>query len=230
MSTRALFIEDDDRLALFTAEYLEQRGVIVTRCATGEQGIAKLNHGPFDVVILDIMLPGADGFEVCRQIRARSAVPIVMVTARTEELDRVLGLELGADDYVLKPFSVRELLARINAVVRRASGKMGPPGGQLTAGRITLDRSTMRVQVDGKDVSLTTSEFELLLALAERPGRVLSREQLLEITLGSSEETFDRAVDVRIWRLRQKLGDNGKQPMIRTIRGAGYVLAADEGS
>src|SRR4051794_13630123 len=202
MIIRALFIEDDDRLALFTAEYLEQRGVLVTRCSTGEQGLVELHRATFDVVILDVMLPGRDGFEVCRQIRARSAVPIVIVTARTEELDRVLGVELGADDYVIKPFSLRELLARINAVVRRATGRLGPPAGRISAGRITLERGTMRVQVDGKDVSLTASEFELLLALAERPGHVLSREQLLEITLGSSEEAFDRAIDVRIWRLR----------------------------
>src|SRR4051812_22902984 len=151
VTTRALLIEDDDRLARFTAEYLEQRGMVVTRCSTGEAGLVELNRATFDVVILDVMLPGKDGFEVCRQIRAKSAVPILIVTARTEELDRVLGLELGADDYVMKPFSVRELLARINAVVRRATGKLGPPTGRVTAGRLTLERGTMRVQVDGKD-------------------------------------------------------------------------------
>jgi two-component system, OmpR family, response regulator len=227
---RALFIEDDDRLARFTTEYLEQRGVLVTHVRDGESAIAEQAKASFDVVVLDVMLPGRDGFAVCRTFRERTSVPIILVTARTEESDRVLGLELGADDYLVKPFSPRELLARLHALVRRAAGKVGPAAEVLRAGRIVLDVASMRVTVDGADVSLTSGEFQLLRALVERQGRVLSREQLLELVSGSSDEAFDRAVDVRISRIRQKIGDDPKHPrIIRTIRGFGYMLASEGG-
>ncbi|MDB4937262.1 MAG: hypothetical protein JWP87_4234 [Labilithrix sp.] len=226
---RALFVEDDDRLARFTAEYLEQRGVRVTHVRNGERALAEQAKAVFDIVVLDVMLPGArDGFDVCRTLRQRTSIPIIVVTARTEESDRVLGLELGADDYLVKPFSPRELLARLQALVRRATGKVGPGPEVLRAGRIVVDVAAMRVTIDGADVSLTTGEFQLLRALVERRGRVLSREQLLELASGSSDEAFDRSVDVRISRIRQKLGDDPKQPrIIRTIRGLGYMLADD---
>ena len=223
---RALLVEDDDRLARFTAEYLEQRGVSVTHVRDGESAIAAQAKAVFDIVVLDVMLPGRDGFEVCRTLRTSTSVPIIVVTARTEESDRVLGLELGADDYLVKPFSPRELLARMEALVRRATGKVGPGLPVLRCGRIALDAASMRVTVGGTEVLLTSGEFQLLRALIERPGRVLSREQLLELATGSSEEAFDRAVDVRISRLRQKLGDDPKHPrIIRTVRGLGYMLA-----
>jgi DNA-binding response OmpR family regulator len=225
---RALFVEDDDRLARFTREYLEQRGVMVTHVRDGESALAEEAKGAFDVVILDVMLPGRDGFDVCRALRRRTSVPIIVVTARTEESDRVLGLELGADDYLVKPFSPRELLARLNALVRRATGRVGPPAGLVRIGKLSVDLGAMRVSVDGADVPLTSGEFQLLRAFIERRGRVLSREQLLEIATGASDESFDRAIDVRISRLRQKLGDDPKHPrMIRTIRGVGYVLPDD---
>jgi two-component system OmpR family response regulator len=223
---RALLVEDDDRLARFTAQYLEQRGVFVTHVRDGESAIAAQAKAVFDIVVLDVMLPGRDGFDVCRTLRQSTSVPIIVVTARTEESDRVLGLELGADDYLVKPFSPRELLARMQALVRRATGKVGPGPAVLRCGRIALDIASMRVTVGDADVSLTSGEFQLLRALIERPGRVLSREQLLELASGSSEEAFDRAVDVRISRLRQKLGDDPKHPrIIRTVRGLGYMLA-----
>ena len=223
---RALFVEDDDRLARFTKEYLEQRGVAVTHVRDGEHALAEQAKETFDVVILDVMLPGRDGFDVCRTLRRRTGVPIILVTARTEESDRVLGLELGADDYLVKPFSARELLARLHALVRRSTGHAGPLGGAIAIGRLAVDLGAMRVSVDGTDVPLTSGEFQLLRAFVERRGRVLSREQLLELATGSSDEAFDRAIDVRISRLRQKLGDDPKHPrMIRTIRGMGYVLA-----
>jgi DNA-binding response OmpR family regulator len=226
---RALLVEDDDRLARFTAEYLDERGVLVTHVRDGEQGLAAQARQPFDVVILDIMLPGRDGFDVCRALRQRSAVPIIVVTARTEESDRVLGLELGADDYLVKPFSARELLARIHALVRRASGNVGPRAETLRAGQLVLHPASMRVTLAGVEVALTSSEFQLLRALVERAGRVLTREQLLELADGSTEEAFDRSIDVRISRLRQKLGDDPRRPsLIRTVRGAGYMLAADD--
>lgn len=226
--TRALFIEDDDRLARFTAEYLEERGVSVTHVRDGEQGLAFAAKQVFDVVILDIMLPGRDGFDVCRTLRSRTAIPIIVVTARTEESDRVLGLELGADDYLVKPFSARELLARVHALVRRANGNVGPRADVLRAGRLVLHPASMRATLAGADVALTASEFQLLRVLVERSGRVLTREQLLELADGSSEEAFDRSIDVRISRLRQKLGDDPKRPtLIRTVRGLGYMLTAD---
>lgn len=225
----ALMIEDDDRLARFTAKYLSEREVAVVCAASGEQGLAELARGSFDVVILDLMLPGRDGLSICREIRERSAVPILMVTARGEETDRVMGLELGADDYLVKPFSPREMLARIRALVRRASGQVGPQSGAVVVGDLTLDPTTMRVTLAGRDVPLTTAEFNLLRVLVERRGRVLSREQLLELVAGSADETFDRAIDVRISRLRQKLGDGDKRgPLIRTVRGVGYLFSAGE--
>ena len=226
---RALFIEDDDRLARFTAEYLEERGVSVTHVRDGEHGLALQTKQAFDVVILDIMLPGCDGFDVCRTLRQRTAIPIIVVTARTEESDRVLGLELGADDYLVKPFSARELLARVHALVRRASGHVGPRADVLHAGQLVLHPASLRVTLAGAEVVLTAGEFQLLRALVERSGRVLSREQLLELVDGTSEEAFDRSIDVRISRLRQKLGDDPKRPtLIRTVRGLGYMLAADD--
>jgi DNA-binding response OmpR family regulator len=231
MSTpiRALFVEDDDRLARFTAEYLTERGLSVTHVRDGQEGLAAQAKQPFDVVILDVMLPGRDGFDVCRSLRQRSAVPVILVTARTEESDRVLGLELGADDYLVKPFSARELLARVHALVRRASGKVGPRAEVLRAGRLALDTASMRVTVGGDEVTLTASEFQLLRALVEKSGRALTREQLLELAGGSSDEAFDRSIDVRISRLRQKLGDDPKRPtLIRTVRGIGYLLAAGD--
>jgi DNA-binding response OmpR family regulator len=231
VAIRALLVEDDVRLARFTAEYLEEHGVRVTQCRDGEDALAEHARQTFDIVVLDIMLPGKNGFEICRSLRERSAIPIIVVTARTEESDRVHGLELGADDYVVKPFSARELLARIEALVRRATGKVGPAARVLRAGRVVVNTDSMRASVDGTDVALTSNEFLLLRALAERAGRVLSREQLLEIVDGSSEEAFDRSIDVRVSRLRQKLGDDPKHPrIIRTIRGLGYMLAIEDAS
>jgi len=225
---RALLVEDDDRLGRFTKEYLEQRDVLVTHVRDGERALAEQARTVFDIVVLDVMLPGRNGFDVCRALRQRTSIPIIVVTARTEETDRVLGLELGADDYLVKPFSPRELLARLQALVRRATGNVGPSPGLMRAGRIAVHVASMRVTVDGADVALTAGDFQLLRVFVERRGHVLSREQLLELASGSSEEAFDRSVDVRISRLRQKLGDDPKHPrIIRTVRGLGYMLADD---
>jgi DNA-binding response OmpR family regulator len=183
-----------------------------------------------DVLVLDLMLPGKSGLDVCRQVRERTDVPIIMVTARTEEADRVMGLEGGADDYVSKPFSSRELLARIRAQARRARGKVGPAAGILEIGDLVIDGVAMTASLAGKRLSLTTFEFALLRALAERRGRVLAREQLLELVHGTQDEAFDRSIDVHVSRLRQKLGDDPRSPRIlKTIRGVGYVLAPDDG-
>jgi two-component system, OmpR family, response regulator len=224
----ALLVEDDARLAILTSEYLAGHGVVVTRAGDGRQGLAEALRHRFDVVLLDLMLPGKDGLEVCRELRGRSDVPIIVLTARGEEADRVMGLELGADDYLPKPFSPRELLARIRAVVRRARGQAGPRLEAVRVGRLALDPAARRATLGGKDVPLTGYEFSLLYALASRAGRILTREQLIELAGGNPEEAFDRSVDVHVSRLRQKLGDDPKRPrLVKTVRGAGYVLAGE---
>ena len=226
---RALLVEDDPRLAALTREYLGGHGGAVEVVADGRRGLAEAQRGGWDVVLLDLMLPGLPGLEVCRELRARSDVPIIVLTARGEEADRVMGLELGADDYLAKPFSPRELLARIRAVTRRAKGRAGPALKAVKVGALVIDPSARSVTLSGQAVELTAYEFALLHALAERAGRVLSREQLMEFARGSAEESFDRSVDVHVSRLRQKLGDDPKRPrLLKTVRGAGYVLAAEE--
>jgi len=220
----ALLVEDDERLARLTGEYLTGHGVRVTHVSSGERGLDAAQRSPFDVVLLDVMLPGKSGLDVCRALRERSAVPIILLTARGEEADRVMGLELGADDYLPKPFSSRELLARITAVVRRSRGKVGPGHKVLRVGALSVDLGSHQATLSGQALELTSYEFALLRVLAEHPGRVLSREQLMELAKGSAEESFDRSIDVHVSRLRQKLGDDAKR-MLKTIRGAGYVLA-----
>lgn len=223
---QVLMIEDDDKLSRLTARYLESHGLGVVRAQDGESGIGAFIRGAFDVVLLDLMLPGIGGMDVCREIRSRSDVPVLMLTARGEEADRVMGLETGADDYIGKPFSSRELLARIRAQVRRARRKIGPGSKVLSVGPLRLDLGAMRVSFAGNDVVVTSYEFALLRALVERAGRVLSREQLLDLARGSAEEAFDRSIDVHIFRLRQKLESDPHHPkLLKTVRGAGYMIA-----
>jgi DNA-binding response OmpR family regulator len=227
---RLLLVEDDERLARLTARYLQQQGIGVTCVGDGISAVREASQGVYDAILLDLMLPGRDGVEVCRMIRAELDVPIIMVTAREEEADRVLGLEIGADDYVAKPFSSRELLARVRAHVRRARGQVGPRPRSHRVGRLAVDPAAMRATLDGKSLSLTSYEFALLLALVERAGRVLTREQLLELANGNAEDAFDRSIDGHISRLRSKLGDDPRHPAIlKTVRGVGYVLAAGDG-
>jgi len=227
---RVLLVEDDDKLARLTCRYLEQHAVIVSCVADGAAAVREALQGAFDAVLLDLMLPGKGGIEVCRELRAQVDVPIIMVTARDEEADRVLGLESGADDYVTKPFSARELLARVRAQVRRARGQAGPRARLLHAGRIAIDLAGVRATLDGNLLPLTGYEFALLRALVERAGRVLTREQLLELASGNAEDAFDRSIDGHISRLRHKLGDDPRHPTIlKTVRGSGYVLAAGDG-
>ncbi|HEY4242241.1 MAG TPA: response regulator transcription factor [Kofleriaceae bacterium] len=228
-SIKVLLVEDDERLAQLTARYLESHGVLVTVAGNGIEGQAEALRRQYDCVVLDLMLPGRDGIEITRELRARTDVPIVMVTARGEEADRVLGLEVGADDYVTKPFSPRELLARIRATVRRVRGQAGPAQTTIQVGGLVLDPQRMTVVLDGKAVDVTAYEFSILRALAQRPGRVLSREQLLDLAKGSAELSFDRSIDVHVSRLRAKLGDDSRNPKIlKTVRGAGYLLAGAE--
>jgi DNA-binding response OmpR family regulator len=231
MVQRILMIEDDQRLAGMVVTYLNSNGYDVQHAATGKAGLELLRAEPFALVLLDLMLPDADGLELCRRIRALgeplASVPIVMLTAKGDPFDRVVGLELGADDYLPKPFEPRELLARLRAVLRRP-----PLGGAAAArtgmqfGRLDIDPAARTVKIDGKERTLTAYQFDLLLALAERAGRVLSREQLIDAVKGEALEPFDRSIDVHIGRLRAAIEDDPKQPhRIITIRGAGYVFA-----
>jgi len=220
-----LLVEDDAKLARLTSEYLEHQGLTVTRVADGPSAIREGARSEIDVVVLDLMLPGCDGFDVCRELRKTSHVPIIATTARVEVADRVLGLELGADDYMTKPFAARELLARIHAVVRRVRGRAGPTAREVQVGGLLLDVAGMSASLDGRPLQLTSYEFALLRVLADHVGRVLSREQLLELAKGNADEAFDRSIDVRISRLRHKLGDDSRNPvLLKTIRGSGYML------
>lgn len=226
-ATSIVYIEDDEKLARLTARYLESHQIRVTLAVEPREGIAAVLRERPDLVLLDLMLPEIDGFEVCRKLRARVDMPIIMVTARGEEADRVMGLEGGADDYIPKPFSARELLARIRANVRRARG-LARPGAerQLVTGALAIDQATRSATFGGADLSLTTYEFDLLYALAERAGRVLTREQLMDLVRGCIDEAFDRSIDVHISHLRKKLGDDSRNPrIIKTVRGIGYVFA-----
>src|SRR5207244_1072147 len=195
----------------------------------GAAGIREALRLRPDVILLDLMLPGVDGLEVCRRLRQRIDTPIVMVTAHGEEGDRVIGLEGGADDYVAKPFSSRELLARIRAQARRARGQAGPAEQAVTVGSLRIEPQAMRATLDGRELTLTSYEFGLLRVLAERAGRVLGREQLIDLVRGNAEESFDRSIDVHISHLRQKLGDDPRNPrLLKTVRGVGYMLAVAE--
>lgn len=222
-----VYIEDDAKLARLTARYLESHGLRVVVAPNAREGIAAVMRERPDVILLDLMLPGTDGFEVCRQLRERLDTPIIMVTARGEEADRVMGLEGGADDYIAKPFSSRELLARVRAHARRARGQVGPQG-VLTAGSLSVDPQARTATMDGEPLALTTYEFDLLRAFVERTGRVLPREHLAELMGGSP--VFDRSIDVHVSHLRQKLGDDPRSPrMLKTVRGVGYVLVVERG-
>lgn len=222
-----VYIEDDQKLARLTAKYLESHGLRVTLAADPREGIAAVLRERPDVVLLDLMLPVVSGHEVCRRLREHVATPIVMVTARGEEADRVMGLEGGADDYVAKPFSSRELLARIRAHARRARGRAGPAGA-VRVGPLTLDAASRRATLRETALPLTTYEFDLLRVLAERAGRVLTREQLVDAVRGNADEAFDRSIDVHVSHLRKKLGDDPRSPRIlKTVRGVGYLLALD---
>src|SRR5262249_2002351 len=229
MAERVLLVDDAPRLPAMLSDYLAAAGFHVESRPTARAGLAALERNGFDAVVLDLMLPDIDGFEVCRRIRGQSDVPILMLTARGEETDRVVGLELGADDYLAKPFSPRELLARLRAILRRRAGRLpaGPP--PLRFGRLELDRGAREVRLDGSEVALTSYQFDLLAALAEHAGRVLSRERLMDLVKGAELDAFDRSIDVHISRIRAAIEDDPKHPRrIITVRGAGYVFARSQ--
>jgi DNA-binding response OmpR family regulator len=213
-----LLVEDEFSIGQLVRTYLERAGYRVVWATSGEEALSELPRHEIRLIVLDVGLPGIDGFDVCRRIRAHSSMPIVMLTARDEEPDRVVGLELGADDYVTKPFSLRELSARIRAVLRRTEGPVGETE-VLTLGDVVVDRDSVEVTVAGNPVELTAKEFSLLAYLGEHAGKVVSRETLLDRVWGMSYAGGTRTVDVHVAQVRRKLG---RPELIRTVRGAGY--------
>ncbi len=226
---RLLMIDDDEKLAALMRDYLRPQGFELNVAHDGPSGLEAFRASPPALVILDLMLPGLDGLEVCRRLRQTSKVPVLMLTARGDETDRIVGLELGADDYLPKPFNPRELVARIRAILRRTeSGKAAASAAPipLRLGTLEIDPGARSLCVDGRDVELTTAEFDLLWALALNVGRVLTRDQLLATVHGPGWAAYDRSVDVHISRIRQKIEGDPKHPtLLKTVRGVGYQLS-----
>ncbi len=219
---KVLIIDDDRKHSELLQAYFKRYGINLICAYDAEQGFKKLNREDPDLLLLDVMLPGKDGFEICREVRKTSNLPIIMLTARGDVIDRVSGLELGADDYVAKPFEPRELVARVQATLRRAEAT-GPAPGKLEFEGLSIDTETRSVEVDEKAVTLTSMEYELLLILARRHGRKLSRDDILSELRGIDAAILTRSVDIMISRLRQKLGDSVKPPrFIQTVWGRGY--------
>ncbi len=226
MADEVLIVDDDTRLSAMVSDYLSGNGFTVRTAPTGEAGLADISRKPPDAVILDIMLPDLDGFEICRRIRASSDVPVLMLTAKGEETDRIVGLEIGADDYLPKPFNPRELLARLKAILRRRGGGSDPAAKVLRFGTLEIDPGSRTVRVDGEARQLTSYQFDLLMALAGNAGRVLSRDQLMDLVKGAELEAYDRSIDVHVSRIRAAIEPDPKHPRrIITVRGAGYVFA-----
>ncbi len=229
MADEVLIVDDDTRLSAMISDYLSANGFMVRTAATGQAGLADLARKPPDAVILDVMLPDLDGFEICRRIRASSDVPVLMLTAKGEETDRIVGLEIGADDYLPKPFNPRELLARLKAILRRRNGSAAAAPRILRFGMLEIDPGSRTVRVDGEARTLTSYQFDLLTALARNAGRVLSRDQLMDLVKGEELEAFDRSIDVHVSRIRAAIEPDPRHPRrIITVRGAGYVFARSQ--
>jgi len=217
-----LIVEDEEQIVRVVRAYLEQAGYEVLVARNGPEGLMRVRQQRPDLVVLDLMLPGMDGLDVCRAIRRESSTPIIMLTARAEETDKLIGLEIGADDYMTKPFSPRELVARVRAVLRRVGGDE-PAETLIRAANVEIDLQAHTVLVQGQSVDLTPTEFDLLVAMARHPGRVLSRAQLLDATLGEVYEGYERTIDVHIKNLRRKIEPDPRAPRyIQTVYGVGY--------
>jgi DNA-binding response OmpR family regulator len=225
-SSTILLVDDEEAVRKVLTFPLERDGYTVVQAADGEEALRRFDDAKIDLVVLDIMLPRLDGLEVCRRLRARSSVPIIMLTARDDELDKVVGLELGADDYITKPFSIREFRSRVRALLRRAKGRRPPAAvaeERIEADGLVIDAPRRAVEVHGEPVAVTYVEFELLRTLASLPGRVFSRRMLLEALWGSADFRDPRTIDVHVRHLREKLeADSAKPDYILTVRGVGY--------
>jgi len=225
MGKKILVVDDEPKIVKLVRAYLEKAGFTVVTAGDGQEALAAFRYERPNLVVLDLMLPGMDGLDVCRAIRRSSDVPIIMLTARDEEVDRLIGLELGADDYIVKPFSPREVVARVRAVLRRTEGQPLKPK-VVIAGDVTLDLPHRTAQVQGRPVELTATEFDLLAVLARHPGQVFTRMQLLDLMQGEAYEGYERTIDVHIKNLRRKLGDDPRNPRyIVTVRGVGYKFS-----
>ena len=230
--TRLLMVDDDTKLVALVREYLEPQGFEVEGVHEGPAGLEAVEASQPSLVILDLMLPGLDGLEVCRRLRATSSVPVLMLTARGDETDRIVGLEVGADDYLPKPFNPRELLARIRAILRRVESTptVAPRSTGVVVGDLAIDPGTRRVVLGEVAIDLTTAEFDILLALARHAGRVVSRDRLLEEVHGPGWAAYERSVDVHVSRIRQKLETDPRHPQwLKTVRGVGYQLSTGSG-
>jgi DNA-binding response OmpR family regulator len=224
LTQKILLVEDDLRLAQMLDAWLRQSGFLVSHVSTGADALQAARSPAIAAIILDLMLPDGDGLDICRELRARQRTPILMLTARGDAMDKVIGLEMGADDYLAKPFEPRELVARLRAILRRSV----TPANQnvLVFGRLEMDRGAREVRIDGHARPLTSHQYEILRLLAERAGRVLSREQLLDLLKGQSLDPFDRSIDVHVSRIRAAIEDDPRKPRrLLTVRGAGYVFS-----
>jgi len=224
---RILVIDDDTELCSLVAEYLKPEGFQVEAIYDGKAGMSRALAGEYALVVLDVMLPGLNGFDVLRRIRDTSRIPVLLLTARGEDVDRIVGLEIGADDYLPKPFNPRELVARIRAVLRRTRAKAGDAlvPEVIKVGDVELDPATRSVHHHGKPVELTSVEFGLLQVLLREAGRVVTREALVDEVLGRKFSPFDRSIDMHVSKVRRKLGDSDDEDHIKTVRGAGYIFA-----
>ena len=224
---RILVIDDDVELCHLVGEYLRAEGFATECVHDGESGLKKATAGEYLLAVLDVMLPGINGFEVLRRIRATSRLPVLLLTARGEDVDRIVGLEIGADDYLPKPFNPRELVARIRVVLRRTRGDGGAPAAPetVTVGDVELDPATRTVRLEGKPVDLTSVEFNLLEVLLREAGRVVPRERLVNAVLSRKFSPFDRSIDMHVSKVRKKLGDTENDEHIKTVRGVGYIFA-----
>jgi two-component system response regulator RstA len=223
-----MIVEDDERLATLTSDYLSANGLSVTVVSNGNEAIRRIPAEQPDIVVLDLMLPGADGLTVCREVRRQYRNPILMLTARTDDMDQILGLEMGADDYVAKPVKPRLLLARVRALLRRIEPDAESPPSRLEFGNLVIDNSAREVILDGQSVEMTSAEYDLLWLLASHAGTVLSRETIFERLRGIQYDGQDRSIDVRISRIRPKVGDDPDNPRrIKTVRSKGYLFVAD---
>ncbi|MFT5586834.1 MAG: DNA-binding response OmpR family regulator [Cognaticolwellia sp.] len=222
---RVLVIDDDDRIRSLLVEYLSARGMKVRSAASGLEGLAHLKSKDVDLIVLDVMMPEMDGFAVLQKVRAQGNTPVIMLTARGDDIDRIVGLEMGADDYLAKPFNPRELLARIQAVMRRSAASPDQPTAAMQAGPLRIDPDRRTCTLDDQAIELTTTEFEILRTLVANAGRVIPRERLMELARGEDYASFDRSVDVHVSHIRRKLGDDPRRPrFIKTVRGVGYTL------